>query len=106
MCWFKEKSNLREIEDSSIMAESHDFDDLAPVEDADKDQSYNHYAAALSYALENDRIKNIAITGPYGSGKSSIIKTFEVKNSSKYKFLNISLASFDEQLEASDTPPP
>ena len=68
------------------------FTDLTPVDDADED---NTYSDALEYAFSVDRIKNIALTGPYGSGKSSIIRTFE-KNSS-YKFLNISLASFKEE---------
>lgn len=67
------------------------FTDLTPVDDADP---CGTYTKALSFALENPRIKNIALSGPYGSGKSSIIRTFE-KNSD-YKFLNISLASFKE----------
>ena len=67
------------------------FTDLTPVDDADQNGTYTK---ALSFALENSRIKNIALSGPYGSGKSSIIRTFE-KNSD-YKFLNISLASFKE----------
>lgn len=103
MFWFTEKSNHRETDRSSSTDDSHGFDDLAPVENADKDKSYKHYADALTYALNNDRIKNIAITGPYGSGKSSIIRTFEVKNR-QYKFLNISLASFDERSKALKTP--
>ena len=34
------------------------------------------YIEALEWALKNERIKNIALTGPYGSGKSSIIESF------------------------------
>ncbi|MDD2943656.1 MAG: hypothetical protein PHC51_11910 [bacterium] len=68
------------------------FTDLTPVDNADPDGSY---AKALSFAFENQNIKNIALTGPYGSGKSSIIKTYE-KNSD-FEFLNISLASFKEE---------
>jgi len=67
------------------------FVDLTPIDNADIDGSY---ADALAFALDNKRIKNIAITGPYGSGKSSIIKTFQ-KGSEK-NFLNISLASFKD----------
>jgi len=67
------------------------FNDLAPVDNADPDGCYTK---ALEFAMTNDRIKNIAITGPYGSGKSSIIKTFE--KISSLKFLHISLASFKE----------
>ena len=69
------------------------YTDLAPVDNADKD---GNYCQAIDYAINNDRIKNIALTGPYGSGKSSLIKTFEKNNA--YKFLNISLASFKEEL--------
>ncbi|MGL1921585.1 MAG: hypothetical protein OCD03_11225 [Hyphomicrobiales bacterium] len=68
------------------------FIDLTPVDNADPDGSYSD---ALTYAVNNSRIKNIAITGPYGSGKSSIIKTFE--KSSSLKILNISLASFQKE---------
>jgi hypothetical protein len=55
------------------------------------------YENALLYALDKDDIKNIAITGPYGSGKSSILRTFEKEYNGKldYNFLNISLATFD-----------
>lgn len=73
------------------------FIDLMPVDNADCD---GKYSKILYYALTNDRIKNIAVTGPYGSGKSSIIKTFE-KNT-PYKFLNISLASFKENPDTQD----
>lgn len=38
------------------------------------------------------RIKNIAITGPYGAGKSSIIQTLE-KDYPAFKYLNLSLAT-------------
>ncbi len=38
------------------------------------------------------RIKNIAITGPYGAGKSSIIQTLE-RDYPTFKYLNLSLAT-------------
>lgn len=69
------------------------FIDLAPVDSADSDGSYTR---ALEFALSNERIRNIALTGPYGSGKTSIIKTFQ--KTSGYRFLNISLASFKEDI--------
>jgi len=68
------------------------FTDLTPIDNADPEGSYSK---AISFALKNPRIKNIALTGPYGSGKSSIIRTYEKNNN--YKFLNISLASFNEE---------
>ena len=44
--------------------------------------------------LDDKNIKNVALAGAYGSGKSSILKTFEKKYKNKYEFLNISLADF------------
>ena len=34
------------------------------------------YTKALDFAFENDSIKNIAITGVYGSGKTTIWNTY------------------------------
>ncbi|MEG0926786.1 YobI family P-loop NTPase [Chryseobacterium sp.] len=74
---------------------------LSPISDADKGKDY---VKALNWALNNRKdkdIKNIALTGPYGSGKSSILKTFQKNYSDNdLKFLNISLATFKEENEA------
>jgi hypothetical protein len=71
---------------------------LSPYDKADEDR---YYAKALSWALINNEkhnIKNIALTGTYGSGKSSILVTF-IKNNTNadLHFLNISLATFKEE---------
>lgn len=63
--------------------------DLAPNEDADPT---GVYSAALTKATSSDRVMNIALTGPYGSGKSSIIRTF-LKGYGR-PYLQISLAAF------------
>lgn len=68
---------------------SSKFIDLAPTDEADKE---GVYAEALTYATNNERVFNIALTGPYGSGKSSIIKSF-LKRYPRPS-LNISLAAF------------
>jgi len=65
------------------------FVDLAPTDNAD---GRGVYAAALIEATDNIRVMNIALTGPYGSGKSSIIKSF-LKDYSR-DVLQISLAAF------------
>lgn len=70
------------------------FVDLAPTDKADEK---GVYSKALAYATSNPNITNIALTGPYGSGKSSIIKTF-LKGYGK-PTLNISLASFVKEGE-------
>ena len=52
---------------------------------------------------KNEKIKNIALTGSYGSGKSSILQSFEKQNTNKkLQFLNISLATFKEEKEIKD----
>ncbi|MGE4305644.1 MAG: hypothetical protein AB7E24_16640 [Novosphingobium sp.] len=65
------------------------FVDLAPTDQADKSGVYSD---ALEYALGRPKVSNIALTGPYGSGKSSIIQTF-LKRYDR-KALHISLAAF------------
>jgi DNA replication protein DnaC len=74
------------------------FNTLSPTDEAEKIEDYLN---TLEWALNNrDKIKNIAIAGPYGSGKSSVIKTFQKKHkyNSDYSFLNISLATFKEEI--------
>lgn len=65
------------------------FVNLAPTDQADKD---GVYAEALRFATTDPNITNIALTGPYGSGKSSIIRSF-VKHY-QGSTLHISLAAF------------
>lgn len=67
---------------------------LTPNDEAENIEEYNK---ALNEALENNNVKNIAISGSYGAGKSSIIRTFE-KNNPKYKILDISLATFKPKI--------
>eukprot|EP01136_Pigoraptor_vietnamica_P014668 Opistho-1_new@57068 len=58
---------------------------LSPTTDNSKE---NQYCEALLWALKNRKeedIKNIALTGSYGSGKSSILKTFQAKKKKKKK---------------------
>lgn len=65
------------------------FVDLAPTDQADEG---GVYSGALTEATNNPRVMNIALTGPYGSGKSSIIKSF--LKSYDRDVLQISLAAF------------
>lgn len=86
-----------------------DLDD--PKKDPITATNYAHYNKKLFWALDNrkqENIKNIAITGYYGSGKSSILKTFiknydKAKNPKKgFKFLELSLATFHEDKKGTD----
>ncbi|MBS8097797.1 hypothetical protein F6P75_11930, partial [Streptococcus suis] len=53
------------------------------------------FKQALDFAIQDDELKNVAITGNYGSGKSSLLDSYEAKYSNK-KFLHISLADYKE----------
>jgi len=71
-----------------------EYTDLAPV---DKIENGAEYLNALHWALHKKKIKNIALAGPYGSGKSSIIETYLNKHKPvRRKALRISMATFVE----------
>ncbi len=53
------------------------------------------YFEALDEKLNDNSIKNIAIIGPYGSGKSSVIESYILMDT-KNKYLRVSLANFCE----------
>lgn len=66
------------------------YEDLAPE---DMSNQNSEYFNALDWALNNEKIHNIAIAGPYGSGKSSIINSY-IKKHPELKCVNVSLADF------------
>ena len=59
----------------------------------------SEYVSILKSAIDDEDVRNVALSGTYGSGKSSIIKTFE-RNYPKYKCLNLSLAAFAEEFQS------
>lgn len=67
---------------------------LTPIVLKDSDDSFNTVKDLLN-AIANDEILNIAVTGPYGSGKSSVIKNFKERVDKDVKVLDISLATLD-----------
>ena len=71
------------------------YEALSPKADIENGDAY---ANALYWAAKEKDVKNVALAGPYGSGKSSIIKCF-LKKYDKIKALNISLAAFDLEVE-------
>ena len=93
-----EKSN------KSISEDNLNYVDLAPIDNIPKKSEYFN---ALNIALKNDKVRNIAISGPYGSGKSSIIETY-LKDNPKVNdiAINISIASFESEGKTKDNDPP
>lgn len=67
-----------------------------PLSPKPNNENTKHYVEALDYAVAHPRISNIAITGAYGSGKSTIIETYIEQNPHK-ECIKISLAEFSEK---------
>ena len=66
--------------------------DLAPVDDI---EDFDTYEKMLNWAFLNKRVKNIALSGPYGSGKSSIIETYLRRHKGvRETTLKVSMATF------------
>lgn len=55
-----------------------------------------YYRAALDHVFSSDELRNVALSGAYGSGKSSIIRSYENIHQER-TFIHISLAHFEEQ---------
>ena len=76
---------------SGINGEKTVYSDLVPIDTLDSEAES---LKALHWAISNFKIRNIALTGPYGAGKSSIIKSY-LKQHPNCKAINLSLATFD-----------
>lgn len=73
---------------------------LSPIDDFNR---HKEYIIRLKNAIDQPNVFNIALTGSYGAGKSSILKTFKAYYP-EYHYVNVSLASFVEvNLSDSDT---
>lgn len=75
------------------------FRSLTPNDSID----LHHYREALDHVFSSSKIRNIALTGSYGSGKSSVIRSYENIHKEK-TFIHISLARFEEQGQSTDNP--
>lgn len=86
---FREVINKR-IQDKK----KNEFTDLAPIDDIENGAEY---LKALHWAIKKKKVKNIALAGPYGAGKSSIIDTYLKKHKIiRSKSLRVSMATFVE----------
>ncbi|HIH6876237.1 TPA: DNA-binding protein, partial [Enterobacter hormaechei] len=89
------KDQLQRIEQEQGLTEVEPrdrYDTLAPK--TINDASMREYFIALKYALSQKDVRNIAITGSYGAGKSTVISSF-MKYHCDDKYINVSLAGFD-----------
>lgn len=65
------------------------FEKLTPEDNTD----ISSYEEAIEFALSSN-MTNIALSGPYGSGKSSVVETYKKRNPEK-KYMHISLSHFE-----------
>ena len=95
--WSTRKSNEYSDSQSDEKNINRQYQSLTPKNDIENGQEY---MAALDWALSKSDIHNIAISGPYGSGKSSVIESY-LKQRTELKTLRISLAAFnlDEMID-------
>lgn len=70
------------------------------------EKAYGNYAELLDAKIKDKNVFNIGIIGPYGSGKSSLIKTYiDIKlkrKKDKKKVITISLANFNSNDDFDD----
>ena len=67
----------------------YQFESLAPTNNV----KLEVYEDAINFVFENPDIKNVAISGPYSAGKSSVLASYKEKHRDLH-FLHISLAHF------------
>lgn len=83
--------SLIQMEKKNMSENNYMFQKLTPISNAD----LAVYEEAMKYVFLNDDIRNIAISGTYGAGKSSVIETYK-KQYENIRFLHISLAHFTD----------
>ena len=82
----------------NLAEKKYHFERLTPIDDMD----LNVYEEAIDYAFDNSDIKNVAISGAYSAGKSSVLASYKKKHSN-LQFLHISLAHFQSLDQEDET---
>lgn len=70
------------------------FQKLTPISNSE----LGIYEDAIDFVFENDDVRNVAISGAYGAGKSSVLESYKAKHKNK-KYVHISLAHFNESAD-------
>ncbi len=92
--WIKGIFTRISKKDNKLPTERLSFEKLTPVTDS----KLGVYEEALNFVFKHDDIRNIALSGAYGAGKSSILESYKKKYPNK-KYIHISLAHFSEEID-------
>lgn len=85
-----------------IFNNKFDYSDYSPI-NLKKEKHYLSFKAQLDSYLSNKNVKNLAIFGDYGAGKSSLLETyFSQKNKYSDSLIKISLPDFSYAVENKD----
>lgn len=87
------KNYLQKLKEIRNFVDPNKLEDFSPVILSKEDDKHSEL---INNAVDNPNVINLALTGSLGSGKSSILKTFEYNYYLQHKCLDISLATFDE----------
>lgn len=90
----KNKNENTKQNNKNNRTENTKFYSLAPVESDNYDKYNDAFIFALNSDDESKKITNIAVTGPYASGKSSVIENVKNKFGTE-KFITLSLTNFN-----------
>ena len=88
------KVYLEKIKGIKSFKDANGLEDFSPVILSKVEDKHSEL---IKNAIDNPNVLNLALSGSIGSGKSSILKTFEYNYYLQHKCLDISLATFDEK---------
>ncbi|GAA3033647.1 hypothetical protein Aglo01_41490 [Actinokineospora globicatena] len=83
----------------TLTRESDPRAELAPLTPQFQGSQHEVFVSHLNAALDDQEIRNIAVTGRYGAGKSSVLKEFARQNRKRVLFLSLSTLGPDEPNE-------
>lgn len=93
------KQSARALFGSKVYRRLGEFWPLTPARL--RGQDYERYRSELLRALRLAKVRNIAVTGGYGAGKSSFVQSF-AEDHEEYNFCFISLATFNGEADKPD----
>lgn len=98
-------SNLFKVRAIVVTHDIHPLFPLQQLTDEEKDSEAHrikYYHQVLDSALKNENILNIALSAPYGAGKTTVISTFFNTDTYLTKVIYVSLSKFESADKVSD----